>query len=876
MATNTALPSTDDNSSVTIDQMAPTLTAVSITSNNSNDSSLATTGNTVTLSFTSSEGILPPTVTFGGVAASAVAVGSNTSWSATKTIVPGDADGLVAFSISYSDLATNDGTPVTSTIGGSSVTIDQMAPTLALVSITSNNSNPSLATTDDTVTLSFTSSENILPPTVTFGGVTASTVTGSNTSWSATKTITDSDVDGSTVTFAIDYSDLATNDGITVTGVTDGTGVTVDQPAPDTTAPTLALVSITSDNSESASLATTGNTVTLSFTSSENILPPTVTFGGVAASAVAVGSNTSWSATKTITSGDADGPVIFTIAYSDLATNTGTPVTSTDDNTSVTIDQTAPTLAPVSITSNNSNDSSLATTGNTVTLSFTSSEGILPPTVTFGGVAASAVAVGSNTSWSATKTIVPGDADGLVAFSISYSDLATNDGTPVTSTIGGSSVTIDQTAPTLALVSITSNNSNPSLATTDDTVTLSFTSSENILPPTVTFGGVTASTVTGSNTSWSATKTITDSDVDGSTVTFAIDYSDLATNDGITVTGVTDGTGVTVDQPAPDTTAPTLAPVSITSDNSESASLATTGNTVTLSFTSSENILPPTVTFGGVTASAVAVGSNTSWSATKTITSGDADGPVIFTIAYSDLATNTGTPVTSTDDNTSVTIDQTAPTLAPVSITSNNSNDSSLATTGNTVTLSFTSSEGILPPTVTFGGVAASAVAVGSNTSWSATKTIVPGDADGPVAFSISYSDLATNDGTPVTSTIGGSSVTIDQTAPTLALVSITSNNSNPSLATTDDTVTLSFTSSENILPPTVTFGGVTASTVTGSNTSWSATKTITDSDVDGSTVTFAIDYSDLATNDGITVTGVTDGTGVTVDQPAPDTTHLH
>ncbi len=292
--------------------------------------SLATTGSTVTLSFTS------PTVTFGGVTASTVAVGSNTSWSATKTIT-GDADGPVAFSISYSDLATNDGTPVTSTIVtcGSSVTIDQTAPTLALVSITSNNSNPSLATTDDTVTLSFTSSENILPPTVTFGGVTASTVTGSNTSWSATKTITDSDVDGSTVTFAIDYSDLATNDGITVTGVTDGTGVTVDQPAPDTTAPTLALVSITSDNSESASLATTGNTVTLSFTSSENILPPTVTFGGVTASTVAVGSNTSWSATKTITSGDADGPVIFTIAYSDLATNTGTPVTSTDDGTLV-------------------------------------------------------------------------------------------------------------------------------------------------------------------------------------------------------------------------------------------------------------------------------------------------------------------------------------------------------------------------------------------------------------------------------------------------------------------------------------------------------------------------------------------------------------
>ena len=276
--------------------MAPTLTAVSITSDNSNDSSLATTDDTVTLSFTSSEGILPPTVTFGGVAASAVAVGSNTSWSATKTITGADADGLVMFTIAYSDLATNTGTPVTSTDDNTSVTIDQMAPTLTAVSITSDHSNPSLATTDDTVTLSFTSSEPILPPTVTFGGVTASTVTGSNTSWSATKTITDSDVDGSTVMFAIDYSDLATNDGITVTGVTDGTGVTIDQMAP-----TLTAVSITSDNSNDSSLATTDDTVTLSFTSSEGILPPTVTFGGVTASAVAVGSNTSWSATKTIT-----------------------------------------------------------------------------------------------------------------------------------------------------------------------------------------------------------------------------------------------------------------------------------------------------------------------------------------------------------------------------------------------------------------------------------------------------------------------------------------------------------------------------------------------------------------------------------------------
>ena len=99
-------------------------------------------------------------------------------------------------------------------------------PTLTAVTIASDNvNNPSLAKTGSIVTLRFTSSENIVTPTVTFGGgAAATTVTGSNTDWSATKTITPADADGSAVTFTIDYSDLDTNAGTQVTGVTVGTG----------------------------------------------------------------------------------------------------------------------------------------------------------------------------------------------------------------------------------------------------------------------------------------------------------------------------------------------------------------------------------------------------------------------------------------------------------------------------------------------------------------------------------------------------------------------------------------------------------------------------------------------------------------------------
>ena len=102
-------------------------------------------------------------------------------------------------------------------------------------------------------------------------------------------------------------------------------------------------------------------------------------------------------------------------------------------------------------------------------------------------------------SWSAETTIASTDADGVVDFSISFTDLASNDGGIVTSpTAGNPDVTVDNTAPTLTAVSIVSDNADPSRATTDDTVTLSFTSLEPIETPAVTFGGVTT-TVTGSN-----------------------------------------------------------------------------------------------------------------------------------------------------------------------------------------------------------------------------------------------------------------------------------------------------------------------------------------------------------------------------------------
>ena len=287
---------------------------------------MATAGDTITLSFTSSEPILEPTVTINGDGASVIVTGSdNTDWSATKTVVSTDSDGDVTFTIDFTDLATNDGDPVTSTGNPLYVTVDNTAPELDTVSIVSNNADTSLATTDDVVTLSFMASENIVTPVVTINGVTADTVTESGNTWSATKTITAADADDSAVTFDISFSDLATNAGTPVTSTTNSSVVTVYQTAPDTIAPTLTVVSIVSNNSDT-SRATLGNIITLSFTSDEPIGTPTVTINTTLIlqqlylqllEALPLGVPQK----QSVSQSDNDGAVEFTIDFTDLAAN---------------------------------------------------------------------------------------------------------------------------------------------------------------------------------------------------------------------------------------------------------------------------------------------------------------------------------------------------------------------------------------------------------------------------------------------------------------------------------------------------------------------------------------------------------------------------
>ena len=319
------------------DSTAPTMTITAAEISDGGRSNDAT----LSLTFTSSEAttnFVVGDITVSNGALSSFAATSSTVYTATLTPT---ASGAVAINVAggaFTDAASN-----TNTNTSISWLYDAAAPTLSSVSIASNNSTTTQAIADDVVTLTFTASEAIATPVVTFqsGGaaITDTSVTYVNTSgntWTAAYTANASDTSGA-VSFSIAFSDTAGNAGTAVTATSDSTSVTASL---DTTAPTLSSVSIVTNNAIT-SVANDGDVVTLTLTASEAISTPTVTFksGGAAITDTSVTyTNTTgntWTAAYTANASDTFGAVTFSIAYSDTAGNAAAAVTTTTNSTSV-------------------------------------------------------------------------------------------------------------------------------------------------------------------------------------------------------------------------------------------------------------------------------------------------------------------------------------------------------------------------------------------------------------------------------------------------------------------------------------------------------------------------------------------------------------
>ena len=881
-----------DNSTVSYDETPPELRKVSISSNNVNDE-YARAGQLVSVGFSSNELLshLLPRVSIGGKPATVI-ISANYSFLATRVMQPGDAEGVVPFTIEYSDAAGNAGVRVSAATDESIVTFDVTPPRLARVSISSNNPHDRETSGADAgfpvsqrssskaalssaprdngyvkygqiVSIGFLANEPLLSalPKVTIDRNFAEVSKVEDNLYVATRVMEQGDTEGE-VAFTIEVADLAGNIGDQVTGVTDGTSVTYDE-----TPPLLRRVSIFSDN-ERSGYAKAGHRVSVDFDANEVLAAtlPEVTIDGKSVEVLNTGGN-AYHATHLLQETDTEGPVSFVIHFMDAAGNLGTVVSSPTDNSSVIHDKTPPGLPKVTIFSNNLRKR-YAKAGDAVSVEFTTDEllGYAWPQVTIAADTVKAHQIAEN-KYRATRVLQAGETEGVVSFAIDYSDAAGNAGVRITSVTDSSHVTFDSTTPKLTYVSISSDNERGDLARPGNNVSIVFAVDEFLGPslPAVTIDRRPVSVSASEGNVYQAGRTLQQGDTEGE-VSFTIDFTDLAGNIGEQVTGVTDGTNVTYDE-----TPPLLPRVSISSDN-ERSSYAKAGHRVSLDFDANEVLASalPEVAIDGKSVKVLNTGGN-AYRATHLLQETDTEGPVSFVIHFMDAAGNLGTVVSSPTDSSSVIHDKTPPRLPIVTIFSDNPRER-YAKAGDAVTVEFTTDEllSYARPRVTIAGDTVKAHQIAEH-RYRATRVLEAGETEGVVRFTIDYSDAAGNAGARITSVTDWSKVSFDSTTPTLTYVSISSDNERRGLAKPGNEVSIIFTVSEylGLSFPTVTIDRRPASVGRSDRNVYRATRTLRKGDTEGA-VSFAIDFTDLAGNTADQVTGVTDGTSVAYDKTPP------
>ncbi|MGB5793216.1 beta strand repeat-containing protein, partial [Poseidonibacter sp.] len=208
--------------------------------------------------------------------------------------------------------------------------------------------------------------------------------------------------------------------------IADLTGNAITVSNADNIPPTISSISIPNSSMKIGDAVTATITVTSDsddYTTGSGGI--TGTIGGFALTSLSKTNNTTYTAIFTVTSGGTDIasgsniPVSFTLK--DSAGNTSTSYTTAISQSADTIDANKPVLSNVSISSNNTS-SSKAKVGDVITLTFTSNEALSSnPTVKIAGQNASVINTSAN-NYTATYTMQNSDTEGVIPFTIDFSD----------------------------------------------------------------------------------------------------------------------------------------------------------------------------------------------------------------------------------------------------------------------------------------------------------------------------------------------------------------------------------------------------------------------------------------------------------------------
>ncbi len=692
------------NNELTVDTIVPSITV----------NTLSTTDTTPALSGTVSETGATISVVVSGQTRAATNNGNGT-WTLADNSLTALPNGVFNVVATATDAAGNVGADGTT----NELTVDNTPPLVTVNALNTNDAQPQLTGTVN---------ENSATIRVSVGGqLNLVAVNNANGTW----TLADNTINPALAAGTYNVSVTATD-----TLGNAGSDATTNELVIDLTAPVVGVNSLTTnDNRPELSGTVNDNTATIS-----------VSVGGQTLAATNNANGTWTLANDAINPALAQGTYNVSVTATDLAGNAGADAT----NNELRVDTTAPTVTVATLVTND-NRPPLSGTVNDTTATIR---------VDVGGQTNLVATNNGNGTWAlADNTISPALASGIYNVVVRATDAASNVGTDATT----NELTIDTSAPTVTV---------NTLSTADNTPALTGTVSEAGATISVTVSGQTNAATNNGNGTWTLANNTLAALPDG-TYNVAATATDAAGNAG---------SDATTNELRVDTTAPTVTVNTLTTNDT----------TPPLSGTVNDASATISVTVGGQTRTATNNGAT--WTlANNTISPALAAGTYDVAVTATDAVGNAGTDATAGE----LVVDTTAPTIT---VTARTTNDTTPALSG-------TVNDAAATINITVNG--STYPATNNGATWTLNNDVItPALTAGTFSVTATATDTAGNTGTDGTA----NELVIDLVAPTITVDTLTTNDTRPPLTGTvnDNSATIS-----------VVVGGQTRTATNNANGTW-------------------------------------------------------
>ena len=538
-----------DSPNITIDKNVPSVTNLTLYSNNSN-SSLARAGDLINITLEASEQIYNATLEILGTEIN-MTESNNTAY-ATISVLQNSPNGPIAFNITAYDRAGNEFN-ITQDDASANVIIDTTNPTLSNLTIYSNNSRTDYAMAGHLLNITITANETLKDANITILNSTY-VMSINGTVANASVNVYQNSTEG-VVSFNITAFDLAGN-SLTVNQTNlNSSNLTIDQ-----TNPTLSNLTIYSNN-HNTSLATLGDTLNITITVNEDLSSANIALLDATYTMSITGMMAN--ASVIVNAAHADGKVEFNITAFDLAGNSLTVNQTHLNSPNITIDENVPGVTNLTLYSNNSN-SSLARAGDLINITLEASEQIYNATLEILGTEIN-MTESNNTAY-ANISVLQNSPNGPVTFNITAYDRAGNEFN-VTQDDASANVIIDTVDPALSNLTIYSNNSRTDYAMAGHLLNITITANETLKDANITILNSTY-VMSINGTVANASVNVYQNSTEG-VASFNITAFDLAGNSLTVNQTQLNSSNLTIDQ-----TNPTLSNLTIYSNN-HNTSLAT-------------------------------------------------------------------------------------------------------------------------------------------------------------------------------------------------------------------------------------------------------------------------------------------------------------